>query len=344
MVTSGQGPARRVRLQSVGAVLLVFEVGGTTVRAGRFDPVGRRLVQRMHRPTPNHLMGTGGTGELWDRLLDLMGELGRELFPDSGPDGVAVAYPGPVDRHECVLAAPTVLGQGGATRFPLGEACRARWPGARVAVTNDLSAIGYRYVDLGARDFGVVTVGSGVGHKIFLDGRPLVGPRGWGGEIGHLRVDHGPDAAPCECGGQGHVGAVASGRGTVSAIQRLARVDGRGFRASALGDAGAIDGEAVAAAFRGGDRWVREAVRVSAAYLGQALAALHLAVGVDRIIVVGGFALALGEPYRAMVAEACASACWDIGQDWDEIIELGIPDDDGGMIGAGVFALDRFAP
>jgi glucokinase len=191
----------------------------------------------------------------------------------------------------------------------------------------------------------VVTVGSGIGHKIFLDGRPLVGPHGWGGEIGHLRVDVAPDAAPCECGGQGHVGALASGRGTVSAIQRLARADQRGFRGSALGaavgDAGDVDGEAVAAAFRDGDRWVQDAVRTSAAHLGHALAALHLAVGVDRIIVVGGFAFALGEPYRAMVADACASACWNIGQDWDRIVELGIPDDDGGMIGAGVFALDQ---
>lgn len=328
-------------------MLLVFEVGGTTVRAGRFDPVGRRLVRRTDRPTPNHLTATGGTDELWVRLLDLMAGLGAELFPDAGPAAVSVAYPGPVDGDACVLAAPTVLGQGGATRFPLAEACRARWPGARVAVTNDLSAIGYRYVELGARDFAVVTVGSGIGHKIFLDGRPLVGPRGWGGEIGHLRVDHGPDAAPCECGGQGHVGALASGRGTVAAVRRLARVDQPGFRASALGEGGDIDdidGEAVAAAFRDGDRWVREAVRASAAHLGHALAALHLAVGVDRIIVVGGFAFALGEPYRAMLVDACAAACWNIGQDWDEIVELGIPDDDGGMIGAGVFALDRFQP
>jgi glucokinase len=141
---------------------------------------------------------------------------------------------------------------------------------------------------------------------------------------------------------------LASGRGTVAAVRRLALVDGQGFRASALGaavgHAGGIDGEAVAAAFRDGDRWVRDAVRTSAAHLGHGLAALHLAVGVDRIIVVGGFAFALGEPYRAMVADACAAACWNIGQDWDEIVELGIPDDDGGLIGAGVFALERTGP
>jgi glucokinase len=308
----------------------------------------RRLVQRTDRPTPNHLTTTYGTDELWVQLLDLMERLGDELFPEAGPEVVSVAYPGPVDEHGCVLAAPTVLGQADVAGFALASACRDRWPDARVALTNDLSAIGYRYVALGVRDFCVVTVGSGIGHKVFVEGRPLVGPRGWGGEIGHLRVEHGPDAARCECGGLGHLGAVASGRGTVWAVQRLARDDDQGFRASSLGaagcDAGDIDGEAVAAAFRAGDRWVRDAIGVSAGYLGQALAAIHLAVGVDRIVVVGGFAFALGEPYRAMVVDACEAACWNIGQQWDKIVELGIPDDDGGMIGAGIFALETSIP
>jgi glucokinase len=343
MVACEAGPAA-----AVVAVFLVFEIGGTTVRAGRFDPGVRRLAQRMDRPTPNHLTTTYGTGELWVQLLDLMERLGDELFPGAKPDVVSVAYPGPVDGHGCVLAAPTVLGQVDVSRFPLAQACRDRWPDSRVALTNDLSAIGYRYVALGVRDFCVVTVGSGIGHKVFVEGRPLVGARGWGGEIGHLRVEHGSDAAHCECGGQGHLGAVASGRGTVWAIQRLALDDEQGFRASALGaavhDAGDIDGAAVAAAYRDGDGWVRDAIRVSAGYLGQALAAIHLAVGVDRIVVVGGFAIALGEPYRAMLVDACAAACWNIGQDWDEIIELGIPDDDGGMIGAGLFALETLIP
>ena len=73
-------------------------------------------------------------------------------------------------------------------------------------------------------------------------------------------------------------------------------------------------------------------------YLGIGIASLHLAVGVERVILIGGFARALGETYRGIVANAAARACWALGQDWDEIVRLGEDDDDHGMIGAGLYA------
>ena len=87
-------------------------------------------------------------------------------------------------------------------------------------VLNDLAAAGFRYVAEGLSDFAIVTVGSGVGHKVFLGGRPLAGVNGRGGEIGHLRVDFSADALACDCGGFGHVGGLASGRGAVALVRR----------------------------------------------------------------------------------------------------------------------------
>jgi glucokinase len=72
--------------------------------------------------------------------------------------------------------------------------------------------------------------------------------------------------------------------------------------------------------------------------LGQAMAAIHLAVGVERFVLTGGFAFALGEPYRRMVADAADTSSWQIGFRWNEAVEFGIPDDDQGMVGAGLFA------
>ena len=63
----------------------------------------------------------------------------------------------------------------------------------------------------------IVTVGSGVGHKVFLQGLPVAGVNGRGGEIGHLRVDWAADAIRCDCGGSGHVGGLASGRTSICA-------------------------------------------------------------------------------------------------------------------------------
>ncbi len=66
-----------------------------------------------------------------------------------------------------VLAAPT-RAWAGPSRSTSQAACAAIWAGSRVVVLNDLAAAGYRYVAAGLRDFAIVTVGSGVGHKVFL--------------------------------------------------------------------------------------------------------------------------------------------------------------------------------
>ena len=79
-------------------------------------------------------------------------------------------------------------------------------------------------------------------------------------------------------------------------------------------------------------------VREGARLLGRALAGIHTATGVERFIVFGGFALALGEGYRRELARAAAEACWDLGQAWDRLIELGCHGDDHGLIGAAHFA------
>jgi glucokinase len=207
-----------------------------------------------------------------------------------------------------------------------------------VHVLNDLTAAGYRYVAEGMRDFAVVTIGSGIGHKVFLDGRPRVGPGGRGGELGHLRLDLSPDAPVCDCGGRGHLGALASGRGTVAGVRRRAAADPDGFSASALARAEEIDGPAVAAAFHAGDGFVVAAVEDAVRYLGQGLAAIHLDTGVETIVLVGGFATALGERYRRLVVAAASEACWQLGQDWDRIVVLGDRGEAPGLLGGGLVA------
>jgi predicted NBD/HSP70 family sugar kinase len=100
-----------------------------------------------------------------------------------------------------------------------------------------------------------------------------------------------------------------------------------------------IDGENIAAAFVAGDAWVVASVRAATSYLGQALAAIHLSVGVEDFILLGGFSRALGDAYLRLVVQAAEAACWNVGQRWDEMVTLGIPDDDDGLIGAGLLAM-----
>jgi predicted NBD/HSP70 family sugar kinase len=129
-------------------------------------------------------------------------------------------------------------------------------------------------------------------------------------------------------------------------VTHLAREDPQGFLASDLatrtgGDVDRVDNEAIVAAFRTGDPWTRRAVQRLVDPLGQVLAAIHLTVGVERFVIVGGFALALGPWFREMLAAASHASAWDLGADWDAMIELSPTALDAGLIGAGVFASSR---
>ena len=175
---------------------------------------GRKMLDELlTAAAPNHL--DDGGPRLLEAILAAVGDLAGKALGARQPRVVVVAYPGPIDDHGNVLAMPTLLGRADG-KFDLGAACRRLWPDAVVHTMNDVTAAGYRYVATGLQDFAIVTVGSGIGHKLFLDGRPRVGPRGRGGEIGHLRLDRAPDAVECECGGRGHLGGLASGRAVVA--------------------------------------------------------------------------------------------------------------------------------
>lgn len=302
---------------------LVFDIGGSKTRAASFDARTHALLAPAVTPTPNHLdFPAASFDDLRCRLISAMERLAREVAGSAAVARVDVAFAGPLDGEGRIVAAPTLWGTRLQRHYVLQDDLRLLWPRARIGVLNDVTAAGYRYCRPG-EDFCIVTVSSGIGHKVFIGGRPAVGVRGAGGEIGHLRVDESLDAPVCECGGRGHLGAIASGRGVLLQARRR---DGN----EALGSGDLV------AAFRRGEGWAAEVVTRSAVPLGSALAAMHLGVGVERFVLVGGFALALGEQYRRSVAAAASARCWSGDADWLTRVELGIDDDHSGLIGAGI--------
>lgn len=321
---------------------LVFDVGGTSLRAAAYDMGTRRIERSIHEPAPSHERFPAlGAHALGRALLARLVAMGRALFGQAAPARVVVAMPGPVDAQGRVLACPTLWGDLPAGPVAMRERLACAWPRSTVHVLNDVTAAGYRYLDTGNESLCIVTVSSGVGNKVFLSGRPVLGAHHRGGELGHWRVDLSPDAPPCDCGARGHLGAVASGRGVLRLAIQRAQAQPEAFLRSALGRCRhprAIDNHALAAAFRAGDAWVRALVRDAARPLGQALAAVHLAIGLERFIIIGGFALALGERYRVELVAAAAASAWQRGQDWNRAIELGNPDEAVGLLGAGCYA------
>jgi predicted NBD/HSP70 family sugar kinase len=310
--------------------VLVFDLGGTTLRAGWF--VGGTLTA-VARMSADAVRAGGDPAVLLDNAI---ASLAAEVLAGE-PAAVSLAVPGPVDGGVAGRL-PSLLGPTYRGGLDFAAMAQRLWPGRPVVVANDLTAAGALYVARGHRDFGVLTLGSGVGGKLFVDGRPLLGPTGYGGEIGHWRVPGAPPTA-CDCGGTGHLSALASGRGSVRLAQWRAAQDPSGFKAAGLGEATALTPEALVAAFHGGNSWARACLEASAEALGAALAACSLAAGLELFFLTGGFAVAAGEAFRAMTARAAAEHAWATGPDWDGIVRLADADEEPGLLGAGHLAL-----
>lgn len=324
---------------------LVFDVGGTNLRGGLYDPSSGCLTNSVRRTTPNFLESPHcNPEEIFKNLLSEMRSLGRELAGKTRLRAVVAALPGPISPDGHILALPTVLGPKKQFQpLPALETLKTIWPECPVFLINDITAAGYRYVGKGYKDFCVIAAGSGVGAKVFLDAEPITGKHGRGGELGHLLVDENANAPICDCGICGHLSALASGRGFLRLAQSRARTDPESFSRSILvahyhHTSDSLDNSSLVAAFKEEDAWTRKILIDASKPFVRVIATVHLALGIEKFFVIGGSARALGTSYRKILVNLCTAACWDTGQDWDEMLELGFPDDNDGQVGAGIFA------
>jgi predicted NBD/HSP70 family sugar kinase len=313
--------------------ILAFDLGGTALRVGLFAREAG-APRRTARFESHAIRDSKDQPALLEQTL---GTLGLQVKASSVA-AVVLAVPGPV-HGGVVDRLPTFLGahlDQGLDFLALG---RRVWPAAAISVCNDLTAAGYHFVDQGFEDFLVVNLGSGVGSKLFVGGRPMLGVRGHGGEIGHWRV---PGAKPlrCECGGDGHLGALASGRGALGLAQSLAQEEPETFIASIAGAlcqgrATALTTAILVSALHLDDAWTRGVLSIAAEGLGATLALCHLLTGTERFFIVGGFAVACGEPLQQMTWRAAQAASWPTGLDWRRAVTFADADTEHGLIGAG---------
>lgn len=157
---------------------LGIEIGGTKLQLGVADGKGGALVAlRRYEVDPSK----GAQG-----ILARIARTGKEMIARHGVTGVGVGFGGPVDcKSQTVVRSFHIKGWDG---FPLGAWCREQF-GLPVAIANDADAAGFAEARIGAGDghrvVFYVTVGSGVGGSLIVDGK--IHGNGIASEIGHLR-------------------------------------------------------------------------------------------------------------------------------------------------------------
>ena len=272
-----------------------IDIGGTKIAAGVVDEDGH-VIDRARLETPSHSAAD---------VLEAIGSLTSGFLRNHHVHSVGIGAAGFVDASQStVVFSPHLAWR----NEPLRDAA-ARRTGLPVLVDNDANCAGWAEHRFGAAqnqsDLVLITLGTGIGGAIVLDGQPYRGQFGLAGEFGHMQVV--PGGRDCECGNSGCWEQYASGR--VLMRRAIAEADaGSSLGQQLLEDAGHRDriaGWHVTDAANAGDEQCREWIAEVGDWLGVGIA--NLAAALDPgIFVIGGGVSDAGEMLLAPARAAFA--------------------------------------
>ncbi|MGH3777477.1 MAG: ROK family glucokinase [Pseudonocardiaceae bacterium] len=307
------------------------DIGGTKVAAGVVDERGT-TVATTHRDTP-----ADDTSQIEDAIVAAV----RDLTKEHDVEAVGVGAAGFIDaQRSTVMFAPNL-----AWRDEPLQASLQRRLGLPVVIENDANAAAWAEVRFGAgrgADHVVtLTIGTGIGGGIVVNGQLLRGQFGAAAEVGHLTVV--PDGRRCGCGLRGCWEQYVSGRALVREAQERARVSpamAGGLVRLAGGRLEDITGEMVTQAAAAGDVVALQCFEVIGTWLGRGLAGLA-AVLDPGLFVIGGGVSAAGEVLRAPALAAFRE--YLTGGGYRPVAELRIAElgPEAGLIGAADLARCR---
>jgi glucokinase len=311
---------------SLGPVVGV-DLGGTSVKAALVSPE-LELLARDSAPTDV-------TDE--DGLLTEIEQLVRRIAAGHRVAAVGFGLPSQIDQRRGVVA--------DSINVPFTDVPFAAEMGRRlgldVKIDNDANVAALAEARIGAgkgRDNVIMlTLGTGVGGGIVLDGRLQHGSTGYGGELGHMVIDE--DGPPCQghCPNHGCLESLASAAGVRLAATQIAADRPDGTLAKAMHDDGRVEVRVVIDGALGGDADCVDALAIVGRHLGVGIAS-YVNIFNPDVVVVGGGIMAAGELVLGVAREEAGRRA--LRPPWCEVevvaAELG---NDAGVLGAAALVL-----
>lgn len=260
------------------------DLGGTTIKMGLFTTKGL-LLDKWEIPTRIEERGKYLLPDICRAMKEKMQE--RDIVADQ-VEGVGIGVPGAVLRDSYVKPCVNLDQWGG---FDVAQEL-SRLCGFPVKVVNDANAAALGEMGQGGgkgcRNVVFVTLGTGVGGGVIVDGKLLSGVHGAGGEIGHIKVKEG-ETCPCGCGKTGCLEQYASANGIVrSAQERLAS----GNEATRLREFDQLTCKDIFDCAKAGDQVAQELVEDMTRMLGKAMAIISCVCDPEVVVIGGGVAKA----------------------------------------------------
>lgn len=261
-----------------------IDVGGTTIKLGLFTVEGG-LLDKWEIKT---IIENAGEQILPDIAASIREKISEKKLLEEEICGVGVGIPAPVDKNGTIERAANI----GWGKKNVKEELE-KLTGFPCVIGNDanVAALGemWKGAGEGEKDLIMITLGTGVGGGIIIDGIPINGAHGAGGEIGHMTVRN-DETEYCGCGRKGCLEQYASATGAVRLAKRYLK---ESKKSTVLNEDG-ITAKDIFNAAKKGDEVATHIVEKFCMYLGQAL--VNLAATVDpAVFVIGGGVSKAGE-------------------------------------------------
>ncbi|MCI5584035.1 MAG: ROK family glucokinase [Lachnospiraceae bacterium] len=254
------------------------DVGGTTIKMGLFTVEGE-LLEKWEIPTRTE---NQSEAVLPDVAAAVKGKMEEKGIAKEEVAGVGFGVPGPVTEEGVIVMNANLGWRDKHVSKELEELTGLPCKGGNDVKTAGLGEM-WRGGAAGYKDAVFITLGTGVGAAIIVNGKVILGARGAAGEVGHIKVD-GEITQPCGCGGVGCVEQFASATGIVKMAKRLLE---ERDKPSLLREK-EITAKTVFDAVKAGDELAKEVAEKFGHYLGYALAATAAVVDPEAFIIGGG--------------------------------------------------------
>jgi glucokinase len=338
-------------------VTVVFDIGGTWFRSAVYDKSGT-LQLAAKRPAYNYKSTPhADTLELQNKLVDyLLQQVDKYCSQKIDVRRAAISMGAALNGHTGEILNSGPLWGPNCKRFDLLGSLRERMPEVEWLVLNDVSAALLRYADMPQyhqyRRISLITVSSGIACRTYDCERKYIplNKDGIQGEIGHIPIAFSlfgkSMEAACDCGGANHLNAFASGRGIERLLTNLTDVPLSRHNSSRFLDALRNQNDIhnlnsrFFNAVKSGDKLagtLLDAVTLPIAQM--IISMLTIDPEIDKVILTGGVVHSIEKQYlQSLLSNLSAIGMYQMSDQADffaNIIELGINDDNSGLLGAG---------
>ena len=313
--------------------VLGIDMGGTGTKFGIVDARGN-VLKSASIPTPDY----PDINDYCDVLCAEMKKLADEFGGLDQVRGVGAGTPNGNYYTGCIEYAPNLPWKG---LVPFANLISERM-GIPCRITNDANAAAMGEMTYGAargmRNFIEITLGTGVGSGIVIDGKVVYGHDGFAGELGHTKIVHGPEGRQRGCGQKGCIEAYASATGVARSAKEIVSNSSKETLLRNL-DIDHITSYDVFKAAEAGDEVAKEIFEFTGRLLGQKLADFVAFSAPEAIILFGGLTKS-GHWIMDPIVAAMNENVLPIWKNKVKVLVSTLKDSDAAILGASSLAWD----